>query len=65
MEQELESSKEKVVLLSRENHNLQEELSEAYRLKVFSNLLPHQSVLILVQVRWAVFGYFLLFATLY
>jgi len=33
LEQELESSKEKVVLLSRENHNLQEELSEAYRLK--------------------------------
>lgn len=65
MEQELESSKEKVVLLSRENHNLQEELSEAYRLKVFSNLLPHQCVLILVQVRWALFGYFLLFATLY
>ena len=64
MEQELESSKEKVALLSRENHNLQEELSEAYRLKVFSNLLPYQSVLILLQGRWAFLGYFLLFATL-
>ena len=65
MEQDLESSKEKVVLLSRENHNLQEELSEAYRLKVFSNLLPDQSVLILLQGRWALLGFFLLFATLY
>jgi len=34
LEQELDSCKEKTLLLTRENHNLQEELSEAYRLKV-------------------------------
>ncbi|KAH8932613.1 hypothetical protein BDL97_19G082900 [Sphagnum fallax] len=33
LEQELETSKQKVALLTRENQNLQEELSEAYRLK--------------------------------
>lgn len=33
LEQELDSCKEKTTLLTRENHNLQEELSEAYRLK--------------------------------
>jgi hypothetical protein len=35
LEQELDSCKEKTTLLTRENHNLQEELSEAYRLKVY------------------------------
>lgn len=35
MEQELDLCKEKTMLLTRENHNLQEELAEAYRLKVY------------------------------
>lgn len=47
LEQELETSKQKVALLTRENQNLQEELSEAYRLKVilltFYNCLSRES----------------------
>jgi hypothetical protein len=34
LEQELDPCKEKTTLLIRESHKLQEELSEAYRLKV-------------------------------
>lgn len=38
LEQELGSAKDKAALLTRENRDLQEELSELYRLKVLSSV---------------------------
>lgn len=49
LEQELGSAKDKAALLTRENRDLQEELSEIYRLKVLSSLKQECDVFLRIK----------------